>query len=407
MTRLLSLLMSLLVHPLCSFSKSIPAVCVVPVADLLSEKVASTNPSLIKHKYASLPLSEKQPLKFCCRATQLLFNDQVTIIEQKGEQSFVETSFWHTKTPSLGSPSSRNNRFWTLTTNLQPISTLSPEAQATIPPSPPLKSTQRLVTLWLPWYCPETHTTYSAGTQFMVKEENNDHYSIALYTSHNAQVVESTVPKTVCVLYKTRTHEEKRTLFLQLIRQWAQGIPHKIPYVLGGGSIVATFENPFFEEKKIKVKEKTHTVFTGREGSSIPHTGVDCSGLIRLACKIAEIPLTATNSKSIAHSLPHLTSHQTIQDGDILFWKGHTAIVSNAKKGLLIESRGYEHNYGVLHEIPYNVELQGITTTAKLKEAYLKKKPIQRLDKEGHPREIIADLTILSLMPVKAHPWET
>lgn len=400
MTRALSLLVSLVAHPLPGATKPRAAVCTVPIADLLTQKL-----SPLHQQYASLPLSERQPATLCCRATQLLFNERVTILTQKDEQSFVETSFWHAKRPSFQSPSARNNRFWTLTKNLTLWEKLPPQAQAIIPPGIEQQPSQEeIITLSLPWECKESHTRYSAGTQFLVKKEEKDHYQIQLYVPTTNKIVESSVSKNLCVLSKPRTDEEKRTLFVSTIQKWAQGIPDHIPYVLGGASILTTFKNPLFEEKKITIGKNTGTVFTRLECTSVPHAGVDCSGMIRLACKIAGIPLTATNSKSIAQSLTKLPPHAPLQNGDILFWKGHTAIVSNTQKGLLIEARGYEHNYGLLQEIPYYVELKGITTSGKLMEAYIKKKPIQRLDKEGHHREVITDLTILSLVPIKPSP---
>ena len=406
MNRILSLVTVLLATPLYSISKPIPAVCIVPVADLLSQKLSVTGHHTVHEKYAFLPLSEKQPASLCCRATQLLFNERVTIIEQSNkEQSYVETSFWHLKNSSFQSPSTRNNRFWTLTKNLKPLSTVTSEENATIPPTDPEKITEKVITLTLPWHCRETNTSYSAGTQFIITGQNNDHYQIKLYNPKTSSLVESALSKNICVLNKKRTDEQKRELFLTTIQNWAHGIPDSIPYVLGGASILDTFKNATFYEKKMTLGNLKGTVFLRPEYTTIPRTGVDCAGLIRLACKVAGIPLTATNSKSIAQSLSKLAPTTALQNGDILFWKGHTAIVSDTKQGLLVEARGYEHGYGLVQEIPYRLELQGITTTDKLMTAHTRKKPIQRLDKQGHYRETITDLTILSFLPVKPTAW--
>ncbi len=405
MNRILLVVTVLLVSPLYSISKPIQAFCIVPVADLLSQKLSITGHHTLEEKYALIPLSEKQPASLCCRATQLLFNERVTIIEQSGEQSYVETSFWYLKNSSFQSPSTRNNRFWTLTKNLKFLQKLTSEENAAIPPTDPERLREKIITLVLPWHCHETATSYSAGTQFIVTGQNNDHYQIKLYHQKTSSLVESTVSKSICILTKKRTDEQKRKLFLTTIQRWVHGIPYFIPYVLGGASILETFKDTLFYEKKMIVGKIKGTSFIRPECTTTPHTGVDCAGLIRLACKVAGIPLTATNSKSIAQSLFKVAPTTALQNGDILFWKGHAAIVSDAKQGLLVEARGYEHGYGLLQEIPYSLELQGITTTDKLMNAYTRKKPIQRLDKQGHYRETITDLTILSLLPVKPTAW--
>ncbi len=394
-------------HSVYSISRPIEAVCIVPVADLLSQRLSPSKHSTIQEKYALLPFSEKHSITVCCRVTQLLFNERVTIIEQKDEQSFIETPFWHSKQTSFCSPSTRNNRFWTLTKNLLPLSTLAPEEIFTIPPAETERHKETIVTLTSPWYCHETKTVYSAGTQFLLTgKENTLFYFIKFYDPQTVKLVTTAITKNLCILNKKRSDTEKRELFVQTITHWAHGIPHQIPYLLGGASIIETCKNSSFYEKKITFDTKTKGIgFVRPECTAVPHKGVDCAGLVRLACKIADIPLTATNSKSIAQSLSKLTTKATVQNGDILFWKGHIAVISDTQKGLLIEARSYEHGYGCVQEIPYAVELKGMETTATLMNAYVNKKPLQRLDKQGHYRETITDLTVLSLLPIKQTAW--
>ncbi len=405
MNHTFSLILLLLSNHLYGTFRPVPAVCIVPVADLLSQKFSITGKYSLDEQYAFLPLSEKQPAAVCCRATQLLFNERVTIVDQQGEQCYVETPFWHLKTSSFQSPSTRNNRFWTLKKNLLPLSKIKSEDEMSIPPTDPETSLEKIITLLLPWSCFETNNSYSAGTQFIATGQENGQYRITLYDPQRSECVESFLPKTLCVISKKRSDKQKRELFLTTVQRWAHGIPHSIPYVLGGASILDTFKDAPFYEKKMKVGKTKGTAFFRTECTSIPHTGVDCSGLIRLACKVAGIPLTATNSKSIAHSLFELGPKSVPQNGDILFWKGHIAVISDKKQGLLIEARGYEHGYGLVQEIPYNNELKGIGTTNELMNAFIQKKSIQRLDRQGHYRETITNLTILSLLPSKPTAW--
>jgi hypothetical protein len=404
MNQFLLLLTLLTASQLYTVSEPIPAVCIVPVADLLSQKLSLTKQHSLEEKYALLPLSEKQPVCLCCRATQLLFNERVTIMEQSGEQSYIEAPFWYLKNGSFQTPSSRNNRFWMLTKNLHPLSKITPEENAAIPPTNAEEYLEKVITLILPWHCTATNTGYSAGTQFIVTKEEKDDYLIKIYNPKTPSIIESAVPKKICVLAKKRTDEQKRDLFVATIKRWAQGIPDSIPYVLGGASILTTCNTPSFTEKKIVVGKTKATAFTRSEYTTTPHTGVDCAGLIRLACKVSGIPLNATNSKSIAFSLSAVAPTASAQNGDILFWRGHAAIISDIKQGLLVEARGYEHGYGLVQEIPYSVQFQGITTTQMLMNAYTTKKPIRRLDNQNHYRETITDFTILSLFPVKQTP---
>lgn len=401
MKRFLTYILLSITPSLLALKKPIPAFCSVPVADLVSQKF---KPGTILEHYAALPLSENRPLSFSCRATQLLFNDRVLILEQNKEQSFVETSCWHLKTPSSRSPGYKNNRFWTLTKNLCPLSTLTADQQATIPPTDSAEAIEKIIILFLPWHCPETATTYSAGTKFVIYHEDKEQYQIQLYHPTLKHPVISLVNKELCILNKKRSEIEKRKLFVKILQQWAHGIPDQIPYVLGGASIISTFKNPLFEEKKITLDGEKNRVFTRPECTVTPHTGVDCAGIIRLACNIVGIPLTATNSRSIAESFSKLSPTAPLQNGDLLCWKGHVAIVSDTTKGLLIEARGYEHGYGYVQEIPYQAQFKGIITTEDLINAYHTKKPIKRLNKKGRHQETITTLQILSLFPLNPTP---
>ncbi len=377
-----------------------PAYCIVPVADLLSERFSPTASRTAADFYAALPLSERQPVSFCCRITQLLFNERVTIIEQRNDQSFIEVPFWYLKTPSPKSPGSINDRFWTLTKNLRPLSVLSPEARATIPPTNLHASEGKIVTLTMPWFCKETKTTYSAGTRFMGQTHDTAGYHIILTNEGtSSDIITSVIPTQNAIPNKKRSLAEQRILFVTTLRTWAQGIPHKIPYVWGGASIIQTFTNPVFKEQSFAIGKKKGIFFTRPECATTPQTGVDCSGLIRLGCKIAGISLTATNSRSIVETLRQLSPTDTIREGDLIAWKGHLTVITDVKRGLMIEARGYEHFYGYVQEIPYEEQLQEIHTTEDLQRALLKKKPLKRLDKKGKQRELITDLKILSLFP--------
>ena len=72
-------------------------------------------------------------------------------------------------------------------------------------------------------------------------------------------------------------------------------------------------------------------------------------------------------------------------------------MISDIQKGLLIEARGYNHGYGILQEIPFFEQFQNIFSTQDLKDAYLHKTPINRLNKAGEIVQKINDLQIMKL----------
>lgn len=361
------LLLSLSCMPCLLIPKQVlqKAVCTVPVADLYSEKIRPTRDETLLKAAQKIPLSDNNAKK-CIRTTQLLFNEQVTIIETYRDQALIEAPFWHFSSPfSI----KKNNRFWTPTSNLTLLNDLTPEQQKTIPS----KANAPTFFLKKSWHCLQTGCTYSVGTQLVATKEHANTLTVTLYDPATRTNCTCTVPRLYVTKNKPRSVEKKRFLFVRLLKEWATEYKGLIPYVLGGASIVIpdTANGPY------------------------PYTGIDCSGLIRQAFSIVGVPITATNSSSIMACLEKLPATQEPQNGDIVYWKGHIAIISDVKKGLFIESRGYEHFYGIVHEIPYYEQFEGIRTTQDLVTAYRTQRPLNRIDKHGKHRQTITDFTIL------------
>ncbi len=379
-------------------SKTEKAICIVPIADLLSQKMTLSKKPTILEGYKNIPASvtTKKKIPFpasndCPRVLQLLYNEQVTILAQEHEQCYIETPYWHL---TLQNVSKKNNRFWTLASNLLPVNRLNPEEQNSIPPA---ENSQLLsgstVILKDFFYCPQTKLTYCAGTRFIIQKETAKQYTILIYDPELKKLITSHVPS--CVCKKEGNNKNKRTLFLQTVRGWTGNAEKIIPYILGGSSVGERLSAEDFTVQKIK--KNYCDLYTIPSYPSYPYQGVDCSSIIRCACLIAGIPLYATNSSSIASALEKLSPDDYPRNGDLISWKGHIAIISDVKKGLLIEARGYNHGYGFVHEIPYSEQLHGIETTDDLVTAYRNKKHIDRIDKLGQKRETISDLMILKL----------
>lgn len=363
-------------------TKSEPGICIVPTADLVSSAFTPLSGLSIFEQYKKIPLSE-DVIKFCFRNTQLLYNQPVTIITQKNEQTLIEAPCWYLMN---GPIILKNRQFWTLSKNVIAVRDLSPEQHNTIP-----DDTRDTVILESPYYDAATDSLYSAGTRFVVHKRHVRHFTVQLCTPDKQGVQTCQIPRSLCV--KQNRRSTKRMLFLELLQKWTRRPFYPIPYVLGGASIGKSLTTTTFKE----IKQKGTISYEWPDFTDYPYQGLDCSGMIRLACNITGIPMEATNSKSIAYTLKKLPLNAQVQAGDILYWKGHIAVISNTEKGLLIEARGYNHGYGYVHEIPYHEQLKGIVTTDDLVKAYRTGVPITRIDKEGKARQTITDFTILIL----------
>ena len=392
--------------PMLIVSKPEKAICVVPVADLLSAKIQPNKKRTILEAYKNIPASvtikkgaSSDNINECGRALQLLYNEQVTILAQEDEQCYIETPYWN-----LMPLNRKNNRFWTLASNLRPINLIGPEERKGLPAKKNDKLTSTFtMTLKDFFYCPETKLTYLAGTRFSIKGRmTNGDFKILIYDPVLKQLITSRVPGQIGIRednpifdLDNRFSTYRRSAFLKTVRGWTDSLEKIIPYVLGGASAGERLST-----KNITPQKKTQKyvdLYTLSSYPYYPYQGLDCSSLVRCACQIAGIPLYAINTSSIASTLNKLPLNDYPENGDLIYWKGHIAIISDIQKGLLIEARGYDHGYGFVHEIPFNQELQGIQTTNDLVTAYRKKRKINRIDKWGQKRETITDLTILKL----------
>ncbi len=372
-------------------------ICIVPVADLLSQKVTPQPGQSVLDCYKAIPLSEDPPLKLCTRVTQLLYNQEVTILGKEKEQYYIETPYWYLKKPTATAPSTKNDRFWTLASNIRPLSSFTQEQQATIPD--PLGSPSKHPTLILknPFECLKTGMTYSVGTRFVITDEDEDAYIVSLYDSVKKQTISTLIPAQVCVKEKVRSPEEKRALFVELLQEWTNPKEGVIPYVLGGTSIGKPLTDNYFIEKNKGSFFLPDIIHKRPSYTAYPYVGVDCIGLIRLALLVSGTPLYATNSTSLSSILQKVPAGSFPENGDLVYWKGHMAIITDKDQGLFIEARGYNHGYGIVQEIPYQEQFHRIHTTTDLVKAARTHSRIGRFDKKGVKRETVHNLTIFKL----------
>ena len=392
-------------------SKPEKAICIVPVADLLSEKIQPNKKRTILEAYKNIPASlttkkgaSSSNTNEYTRVLQLLYNEKVTILAQKNEQSYIETRYWN-----LTPLNKKNNRFWTLTSNLKPINLLNSNGKEIIPPIEGDLQTKSLLDVYILkdfFYCPETNLTYSAGTRF-IKIRGISPFTTLIYDPKVKNLITCHIPDELLMkehffmIPPSKSPQYKRNEFLRIVHECAQSSEKVIPYVLGGGSIGERLSKNNFTIQKNT--QQYADLYTLASYPYYPYQGLDSCGLVRYACTMAHMPIYTINSSSIASTLEKLSPEDYPENGDLIYWKGHIAVISNIQKGLLIEARSYDHGYGFVHEIPFNQELEGINTTDDLVIAYRKKTKINRLDKTGKKREVISDLMILKL-PVSNKP---
>lgn len=360
--------------------------CSVPIADLIGAPIESFFKTKdVKRAYTQIPYGDKRGNFSCPRIAQLLLHEPVIILEKKGAEIKI-------KVPYLNYPSGKttHDTYWTLASN---ITTLTP----TLKKSLPTYHKQRTITLRKPIYNPETNQTYCTGTRFIKtdQKQTKEQYSVYLYHPQKKEMVFAHIPAQSC-LDTPKTKKDAKRLVLELCKEWAHQKKGCIPYVFGGSSV----SMPVKEQKHETIQAsftKKRSIFYERSPKSSPRPGVDCARMFTRALQMAGIPFYATNTKGFKEALRPLKPHEKIEAGDFILWKGHIAMISDVKKSLHIEARSYDDGYGKVHEIPLSEQLKEIKTIDDLKEAYLSKKRLTRLNKDGKKSHFIYDMGIFKL----------
>ncbi|MBI2774813.1 C40 family peptidase [Candidatus Dependentiae bacterium] len=391
MRRVISSLIFLIV--LFSVCQGKQAVVIVPVADLLGNQSG-------EKAYQGLGLCAK-PVEFCIRLHQLLYNEIVTIEEEKGAEARVRiSSAFYELTPG-GAP---QTSYWTLRKNLLPMAELVARA---IPidtiPEPlsfnPRKSSgnhQRIVALLQPHYDPRTQTTYSVGTRFVRTEKNTQTNQIEVFAfnRHLNTPLTISLPINKCIESSNdRSWDERREIFLRLLHSWAHQNNGYIPYVWGGCSFTTHENEPHFISMPAA---KGATLFVPRTQKKMC-SGFDCAGLIARAAQLAGIPYYYKNTATIANHLKEISHARDIQNGDLIWFPGHVIVISDVSRNSIIEARAYGQGYGKIHELPVSTVFKNIETVSQLLAHAREKKMIYRLQKDGSVAHSIATLKILQL----------
>lgn len=379
------------------------AIIIVPVADLVGAPIKNFGlAKTAKDSYQKIPLSDEPQLgaSGCPRIGQLLFNEAVRVISiEKDENSDNNQACIAIENSYFIDPVSQQKKtiFWTQTKNLLLLNGISkkiidetiPETPSYKKPSQPFK--KNTLILVKPFIDSKTGIIFSAGTRFLFDPVGNDasFYSVKMLDPKTKQVISIRIPKDYARIIKKQTKKQSIACFVALLKEWAHQNRGIIFYVWGGSSFTTTCQDLGFEEQTITLANgKKAVIYVRTNYNNHPFTGFDCAGIILRAAQICGIPYFYKNTYTLARQLKPLTKKQSLEEGDLIWIQGHVMIISNLKKNLLIEARGYRHEFGIVHEIELEKVFKGIKTYTQLQDAYHQKIPLTRVNKSGKELDV-------------------
>ncbi|MBA3954218.1 hypothetical protein H0X48_02785 [Candidatus Dependentiae bacterium] len=383
------------------------AVVRVPVADATTRPLQPLDAQKTAQElYNLLPLAPDKHLLSCYRTHQFLFNETVTIKRTQGlEVECALDNFFY-----IDDDGKVRNSFWTLKSNILPLSGLIKNQKINAVPAPyctkkgEICSHTGLLSLSWPWYNPSTQQTYSAGTRFIRKPEKDTptRYAIALLDSTNLAVKIGYVPKDYSIIEFAKTKDQSKRMFVRMLKKWVANPSGIIGYVWGGCSFIKSYrDNRFSLVSDIRFGKQVE-FWQRPEDCERPFTGCECSALILRVAQLCGMPYFYRNTTTIEKCLRPLGRNERVEEGDIIWYQGHVQIVSDLRHNKLIEAVGYQAGYGITHEIELEKVFAGIKTYRDLMQVHFTKKPLKRLDKNKKPLRTIRELKILKLSSL----WE-
>lgn len=352
----------------------------VPVANIATKSLSYLAKEVsLEELYNNFANSPETGPDSCARVHQLLFNEKINIINQKDQEVEFEIPNVFYLDPS----NNKVNKFWTLKKYIILLKKLSDEQSELIPDiladfsKSKIFFYDNILTLILPWQDDITKRSYSIGTRLVrVKNlDNEEQYAVKILDQNLFPVI-SYIPKKLCLRYFPKDKNESKKLFISILKKWAQ---LNIPYVWGGGSCIKKYQETKFILNSQKQNDAQITNWIRPEEEK-PYTGFDCSGLVLKAAQISYLPYFYKNTVTLAANLKKLDYDDVIQDGDLIWHKGHVMIVSDVQNNLLIEAVGYSSGYGQVHEISLDKVFLSINNYNDLLEVYKNKLTLKRLN---------------------------
>lgn len=399
--RLITMFGMQLVISFCCDAVVYNAVTIVPVADLLGDAAQHIAPKkYVFDAYNQLPLTS-QHSSHCSRIHQILFNEIVTVLEEKNDEVRIAI-------PNLffqsAQDTKKNSTFWALKKNFISLDTLKKSGikQQMFPDPIQYDSTKNnvvspaTVVLIAPYYDPEENRTFSVGTRFVMKKNNPTTVEVNVLNTPATKIITMHIPKkNILIENSNLLPEERIKIFLTLIKSWSQPKQGFIPYVWGGCS----YTQPCLQEQFTKIPTLNCYARNDYCQNTIK-TGFDCTGLIARAAQAAGMPYFFKNSTTILNNLRELTSQDTLHNGDIIWFQGHVMIISDVKKNLVIEARSYDHGWGKIHEAPIHAIFKNVSSLKNLLELCTQHGILERINRDGKVAQEITLCKILSLRSI-------
>lgn len=364
----------------------------VPVADLIGQRMSSIYSKNVTGCYTSMPHYGKGGWS-CPRIGQALFGQEVELVKIKGDEALIGI-----KNLFYESAGKKRNKYWTLRNNLITEDQLKQtgvscsKLPAPIDFNPPsMKTHDNTVTLIEPW------NNYSVGTRFVriLVSDTKKLYSVWALDPLQLRMKKAQIPKNLCMVYKNpKTADEQRYCFANLLKRWAHRKNGFIPYVWGGFSIRSTCkEDTFILDKKNNSNKEEIRAIRPEMQHEYPKSGLDCSGLVAMAAQCCCLPYYFKNTTTIGAHLKELQKDDSIELGDLIWFRGHVVVISSIAPAMIIESRGYTlkrymPRCGKVHEIPLKEAFKGINTIELLRNTFFQGKPLQRIDGYGDSKMI-------------------
>ncbi|MDR3646882.1 MAG: hypothetical protein P4L22_05080 [Candidatus Babeliales bacterium] len=375
------------------YQKPLKAVCIVPVADLIGFSYKALTPNT-QDQYRKIALSGYKGNLNCVRDHQLLFNETIEILEEHDEE--VKINIFNAFVQDYATT------YWALKENFINAELLD---HTKIPTQIDFRNTNfaqpytNLVTLILPFKDSKTDKTYSAGTRFIYKSKDNTSYIIYTYNTELKDFTESIVSKDICLESQEVDKSEKIKKFVKLLKLWTNLEDNQIvPFAWGGCSLIDKVKNnEFVLTDGTNLNNEPIQHWTREELTRKPYSGFDASGLILRAAQICEIPYFYKNTVTASKFLKSLTPEDTLQLGDIIWFAGYLAAISDIKNNLVIGGRGYQHGYGKIIEQPLNHLFKDVNNFSQLLEAYYNQTPLENIDKNGQDNRTVKEFKILKL----------
>ncbi|MCK5632333.1 hypothetical protein KAH94_01150 [bacterium] len=387
-------------------TQEINAVTIVPVADATLQKLGKLYSQKRENKRYTISALEgkKTDAHSCPRVHQLLFNEQVQIIDQQGDEYLIRIPnvFYITK----NNKQKKYNTYWSHKKNFITLKTLKQKGINLNHLPQPIHhnktseyQNKNIVTLTMPFYDKKTDKTFSAGTRFVraFPKKSKNATSVFIINLKKNKIDIISVPQKLCLTSYPKNKKEQRDLFIKIIQKWAHLSDGFIPYVWGGCSFTKLYNKQMISHPTQINRNKKHASIFKNKNKNMLVSGFDCTGLVCRAAQIIGIPYFFKNSFTAAQYLTKITNFNKLKQGDILYFPGHVMIVSDIKKNTILEARTHTHGFGKLHEKKLGTIFKGIRDYKTLISFCKQKKPLKRLDINGKICQTIIQAQFLQL----------